>query len=90
MNVSEQQQKNRWLSLFSDVSPKWRTISLLGLACLAVVVISWNSRYEAGYEAGAGEGTAYRPLHEQAQVKIATLEKQHEKDSSEPRYQDKK
>ncbi len=85
MDLSEQKPKKWWSALISDVFKNRLVIGILALAFLAVFITSWNGRYDAGYRAGAGEGAVYKPLHEQAQVKITTLEKQHEKDGAEIR-----
>ncbi|MEP0924886.1 hypothetical protein [Leptolyngbya sp. ST-U4] len=89
MNLGNSKQENWWSRLpFVDKVKGWNwttiiPITLASIAIFFVLLTTWNSRYDAGYKAGAGEGAAYKPLYEQFQVENQKLLKQHDQDRSE-------
>lgn len=82
MEPQEQNDQNQRTRLVSYLRQNWVIIFafITIITIIYLLIILGNSRYEAGYKAGAGTGAVYEPLYRQAQTDLDNLRKQHEKD----------
>jgi hypothetical protein len=83
--AEQAEQKPGFWTNFSSTDGRVGIVALILVLILGIVLFgfSWNTRYNAGYRVGAGEGAVYKELYHQAQKDIGTLQRQHETDIKE-------